>query len=232
MLNKNLYLKIGNKQIRLFDFTWVLFLGVLPFDKAALTLYYYDKVGEIISIILNAITIVCAVVCLVNLRTRLGKKLAQKYVLFFIILILTYLFAIFVDQIVVTRFFSLVCLLGYCLFAISYYGNVDKLIGDMNKALLFIIILSFFLYIGNNDNVMYTENALKIVFKGIAANRNSYSEISLLYIATNYYIWKKEKKALLWRLCTTIVAVYTTFLTNGATSILCVCMLLLLFNEE
>lgn len=223
-----MHIRINNKRIKLFDFTWLLFLGVLPFEKSALTLYSNSTMGELISISLNAITLIGALIALFNIQNKAGKKVAQKYILFFVVLGITYLCAALVDQITITRFFSLVCLSGYCLFAILHYDSVDKLLRDMNKATLIVIVLSFLLYLKGENNVMYFENATSIVFKGIAANRNSYSEISLFYIATNFYIWYQDKKALLWRLVTTFLAVYTTFLTNGATSIICVCLLLLL----
>ena len=228
MLNNNLYMKIGNRRIKLFDFTWILFLGVLPFDKAALTLFTNSSLGEVISISLNAITLFGAFVCYLYSHTKTQKKVAQKYISFFVVLAITYLFAGFVDEIIITRFFSLICLLGYYIFAICHYKGTDKLIRDINKAAFFIILLSTVLYIAGDNNVMYTEKASKMVFKGIAANRNSYSEISLFFIATNFYIWRQEKKWSLWRFLTTLLAVYTTFLTNGATSIICVCLLLLL----
>ena len=82
----NVYFKIGNKRIRLFDLTWVLFLGVLPFDKAALTLYLNSTIGELISLALNAITLVCAFICLVNIQFKSGKKVAQKTIYIFVLL--------------------------------------------------------------------------------------------------------------------------------------------------
>ena len=65
------------------------------------------------------------------------------------------------------------------------------------------------------------------LFKGITSNRNNYSEISLFYIATNFYIWQKEKKGLIWVLITSLIAVLTTIVTHSVTSIICTVLLLL-----
>lgn len=222
-------IKAYSKSAKFIDLTWILFLGVLPIDKAALTFFKNESIGNYISLFLNFCTIIVAFIGFINIQSiKVRNRLSQKYILYFGVLAFIYLCAAFVEQIDITRFFSLMCLLGYYLFAICCYKNVDKLIRDVNKALLFVIIIGFSLYIFGNENVMYVENASMTVFKGITSNRNSYSEISLFYIATNFYIWRKDKKHFLWRCITSFIAVYTTIMTNSATSIMCTTLLLVL----
>lgn len=80
-----MHIRINNKRIKLFDFTWLLFLGGLLFEKSALTLYSSSTLGEIISIILNAITLVGALFCFLSIQNKAKKKVAQKYMLFFVV---------------------------------------------------------------------------------------------------------------------------------------------------
>lgn len=47
MLKDSMQIRIDKRKIRLFDLTWLLFLGVLPFEKAALTLYLNSTLGEV-----------------------------------------------------------------------------------------------------------------------------------------------------------------------------------------
>ena len=227
MLTTDLGRERGEKRFSLLCLKWILFLGVLPFEKAALTLYASRAVGEAISFALNALTLILAMGSLVKIRFKRQKRTAEKYILFYIVLIVTYAMAIFVEEIRLTRFLSLLCLLGYCLLVICTYEDIDDAIRDINRALLLIIALSFGLYIAGSEQVLYIENASKTVFKGIVANRNTYSEISLFYIATSFYLWRWDVKRLLWQIPMLLVAVLTTVLTNGATSILCLCLLLL-----
>jgi hypothetical protein len=76
MSSNNLYPESKKRRSRILDFTWVLFLGVLPFDKASLTLYSSDTLGSIISIILNGLTLVGAVVGWMSIRSKNKKKLS------------------------------------------------------------------------------------------------------------------------------------------------------------
>lgn len=222
-------IKTYNKSMNFLDLKWILFLGVLPIDSAALTFFLSDSIGNYISLFLNFCTIIGAFIGLINVKSiKERNRLSQKYIVYFGVLAFVYFCAVFVEQIEITRFFSLICLLGYYLFVICCFKNVDKLIRSINKALLFIILISLALYILGNENVMYIENASKTVFKGITSNRNSYSEISLFYIATNFYIWRKDKKHFVWRSITTLIAVFTTIMTNSATSIICTALLFVL----
>jgi O-antigen ligase len=147
---------------------------------------------------------------------------------YFVVLLLTYTLAAIVDRIELTRFLSLVCVFGYYIFVISCYDSIEKLVKDVNRALLLTIGVGIILYVFGNENVTAYESATKIVFKGIVANRNSYSGFTLLYIATNFYLWRKEKKFTAWRIITTLVAIVTTVMTGSATSIICIALLLLL----
>ena len=133
---------------KFFDLKWILFLWVLPIDKAALTLYRSNTTGELISFILEVITLIMAFIGFFNIRTiKVKYHLCQKYILYFVVLIITYLFAASVDQILITRFLSLGCLLGYYLFVICCYNNIDQFLRDINKALLFVIIVGSILYL-------------------------------------------------------------------------------------
>ena len=46
-----------NKNSEPFSLAWILFLGVLPFDKAALTLYCSSAMGTYLSMLLNLLTL-------------------------------------------------------------------------------------------------------------------------------------------------------------------------------
>ena len=211
------------------DFVWILFLGILPFDKSALTFYLSDKIGSFISLFLNGCTLITAIICVYNMRkSKIHIRLSLKYAIIFAVLLVVYLFASLTDEISIMRLFSLVCVLGYYIFSICYYKNVDELVKDVNIALFFIIILSVIYGIFNVPEVMYSENSTKYVFKGVVLNRNSYSEISLFYLVTNFYLVWKTNKYKIFRLISSIIAIVTTILTNGTTSILCTGLLLVL----
>ena len=211
-------------------FAWILFLGVMPFDKGALTLYYNDSIGKYIGLALNAITVLLALVGFANrmLLTKSQIRISRKYIYFFAVLLVAYLFSGFVTPLSITRIFSMICLLGYYLHVICNYDDVIQLLKDVNRALFVIIALSVILYIAGSEHVMYTENATTEVFKGIADNRNSYAEFTLFFVVSNFCLWRHNKSSWLWRLLTSAVAVYTTIMTNGATSIICMYLLVFL----
>lgn len=221
-----------NKKQEPFSFAWLLFLGVLPFEKAALTLYFSSAIGNYLSLFLNLITMVSVAIVFLNaiFRTHalMRKEIAIKYILFFFVLTLIYLLGSWNSEFSLKRILSLACLLGYYLYVICVYKDIDYLLRDIRKALFCIMAVSLALYFCGNKNVEYIENASSTVFKGIAANRNSYSEISLLFIAINFYLYQQKKENLYLFVLTTIVAVYSTVLTNGVTSIICMVLLIAL----
>lgn len=229
--NCNEYIDPNHKRNKISAcFAWILFLGVLPFDKAALTLYSSSNIGEMLALLLNAITVFWAFVGFVNrmFLTKSKIRISRKYIFFFAALLVIYLFSGFVTPLSVKRIFSMACLLAYYIHVICNYDDIIYLMKDVNRALFFIIALSVILYISGSDHVMYTENATSEVFKGIADNRNSYAEFTLFFVVTNFCLWRHSKTLGLWRLFTSAIAIYTTALTNGATSIICMYLLVLL----
>lgn len=216
---------------------WVLFLGVIPFDKAALTLYLNPVLGEYISYALNAITFFVTVFLILNGSTKKNIKntLCIKYVCYFVFLFFLYLIsALISSEILISRILSLFCLLAYYLFVIFNYNNIYDLLQDINVALLVIVFISFILYLMKNPNVFYTENASTVTFKGIVSNRNSYAEISLFLITGSFCLYKNRRKFLPFAISVGF-ALYTTLLTNSATAIICVLLLfggLLLVGSE
>ena len=55
-------------KIKLSTFRWILFLGVLPIEKAAVTLYANSEVGQYFALLLNIITLGLAVIFFLNNR--------------------------------------------------------------------------------------------------------------------------------------------------------------------
>ena len=214
--------------IKTSSFRWILFLGVLPIEKAALTLYVNSEVGKYFALLLNIITLVLAIILfLTNSKKR--QQLSTKYVLFFCILVFIYLVgSVMADEFSITRILSLVCLLGYYLFLIHEYISVEDFISDINKTLLLVVVVSLVLYFTGNSNVIYIESASQLTFKGIVPNRNSYSEVSLFLITTNFILFHKKQMKLLPFMISTTLATYTTILTRSATSIVCLVLLLIL----
>lgn len=205
-------------------FSWILFLGVLPFDKNALTLFNSEDIGKIISLILNGIVILFVGVFLFK-RLCLRKNIIRKHFIYFVLLIFIYFMGASFDRFDVLRLFSLFCLFGYYIYCLIVFEDFNDCIKSLNTALLFIILYSLILYMMDNPNVFYIENATNVVFKGISANRNSFCEITLLYIVTNSIINRKKPIKLI---LLSIIPIYATFITNSAASIICVILLLIL----
>lgn len=209
------------------SFAWILFLGVLPFDKAALALYINPSLGSYISYALNAITLFIAVFLMLNGSAKkiLKSKLCTKYILYFSLLIFIYLISgLISSDFTISRILSLICLLMYYLFSICQYKSIYDLLQDINMALLVIVILSFVLYLFGNPNVFYIENATTLTFKGIAANRNSYAEVTMFLIVSSFCIYQKKRKPLPF-IFSVGLSIYTTLLTNSATATICVILL-------
>ena len=207
--------------------TWILFLGVLPFDKASLALYINPSLGNYISYALNAITLFIAFFLMLNgSAKKIAKnKLCTKYILYFAVLIFIYLISSLISSdFTISRVLSLICLLTYYLFSICKYNSIYDLLQDINIALLVIVLISFVLYLFGNPNVFYTENATTLTFKGIAANRNSYAEITMFLIVSSFCIYQKKRKLLPF-VFSVGLSVYTTLLTNSATATICVILL-------
>lgn len=211
----------------------VLFLGVIPCDSNALTLYKNPELGEKFVFILQII--VCAIV-IRNLFPNLKSK--RKYenivagivILFLAQILLNAVGAIASEETYVlsNRTMSLLCLGAYYLYGIYMFQDANSLVKAINGTLLTMIVLSFILYYTNYEDATYIENATTRYFKGISLNRNSYVEISLFYIATNIYLWMQTKKYSLYFILTTGLAIYTTYLTHSATAMICVALFIAL----
>ena len=224
-----------NKNALFQGVSWILFLGVLPFEKAALTFYISENVGAYISLALNVLTVIVVFCAFFGGKKRLEwqNKLTIKYLIAFVILATIYIAGTFNGEFEISRLASVFCLLAYYLYIIDSGKKMSSLLKDLWRALFAIIIISFVLYLFGNEHVMYIEDATSMVFKGITANRNSYSEISLFFVAIDFCLYKKGLKSLLGFVVTSGIATYTTFLTNGAANIVCIIFLLvLLFFSE
>lgn len=209
------------------SFAWVLFLGVIPFDKAALALYINASLGEYISYALNALTLFIAFFLILNGSAKKGikNKLFIKYVLYFVSLLFIYLMnSLISSDIAIRRILSLICLLFYYLFVICKYDSIYELLQDIKTALLVIVITSLILYLMGNPNVFYRESTTKLTFKGIAANRNSYAEVTMFLIVSSFCVYKKEGNFFSFAISVGL-AIYTTLLTNSATATICIILL-------
>ena len=216
-------LKIKKK----WSFWWLLYLGVLPIESAALTLYFSKPIGQYLSFAFNLVAILVAFKKILEKKQTNKTSLSQKYTLYFLFMILIYFFgSIIHEEFAFSRVLSLVCLLGYYLLIIRGYDSIDAILSDINKALLFTVLISFLFYILGNDNVLYMENATNQCFKGVVPNRNTFSEISLFYITTSFCLFCKKKMSFLTFGITSIIALYTTILTKSATSIICLIVLI------
>ena len=228
MLNTKERIIISTKK---YDFFWVLFLGILPFDKAALSFFLNERLGNYISLGLNILVVILALFFLLKNLYLPSKrsKIAIKYALYFLSLFILYLLGTSLEEeFSISRLFSLFCVFAYYIVCVYKYEKIIDLLKDINTACFFIILLSVFFYITNNPNVFYTENAFSIVFKGIAANRNSYADITLFYIATSFCLYIKTKRSLLFFLVSILIAFYTTLLTESATASICMVLLIIL----
>ena len=206
-------------------FIWVLYLGVIPLDKAALTFYNNIILGNYIALLLNVI-VVLYVLFLIS-RRKTVHKVTVKYVLWGIATLTAYVGScLYGNELYLYRILSIGCLFAYYFFIIEYYHNIRQFFKDINKALGFIILLSVCLYYLGSENVIYYESADKVVFKGIVPNRNVFSEISLFYITTNFCIYIDNT---IYFLLTTSIAVWATCITNSATSLICLSVLLTLY---
>ena len=184
--------KQTKKIISFSSLRWILFLGVLPIERAAVTLYASSEVGYFIILLLNMITLILAVIFLWKNKNK-RHPLSLKYVLFFGILMFIYIVgSVIVDEFYITRILSLVCLLGYYLFVIHGYVSVEDFLSDITKTLLLVVVVSLLLYFLGNVNVLYVESASTLTFKGIMPNRNNYSEISLFLVTTSFILFQKK----------------------------------------
>ena len=201
----------------------ILFLGIIPCDAAMFTLFKNPELGKQIVLILN-IT-VCGITGIFVIRDLIEKffykEIAAKYLRYFIVLIIFNTLASMLsaeDALLDTRTMSLICLWAYYSFGLYTFKDAHSLIKTINTTLLMLIVMSIVLYYIDYENATHIENATTRCFKGVAANRNSYSEITLFYVASNLYLWAKNKRYSLFYLLTTALAMYTTYLTHSATS--------------
>lgn len=213
----------------------VLFLGVLPYDKGALTIYKFEKLGTIFSYVL------CGLTALLMVLLFIFKKKSRNQML--LLLGVTSIFALIGfgwivgsllnDTLHFSRFISFGCLFVYYCFVVLYFDKIDDFLLSLSFSLLFLIILSLILYLFHFDQVIYNAGYGNFYFKGIANNRNSYVELSLFPSVFFTYFVIKEKK--IWKMIMfgifSAVTTLSTILTLSATSmiILFVVFLLLLF---
>ena len=200
----------------------ILLLGIIPCDAALFTLYSNADLGNTIVIFINAVVCGVAFCCIVlNMsKQKRYKWVAEKYILlFFIMIIANWIGSVMAGEEaeVSTRTMSMICVGAYYLYSLYAFDDADTLIRSINATLLVMILIGFVFYFVDFDKVSYIERAELRYFKGVAKNRNSYTEISLLYIVSNMYLWNKNKKHSLYYICTTAIAVYTTYLTHSAT---------------
>lgn len=214
-------------------FTSILFLGIIPCDAAMFTLFKNPELGRQIVLFLNmAVCGISGILLLQNLHKKIFyEKIRIKYLGYFIVLIILNIFASVLsaeDTQLLTRTMSLICLWGYYEFGLYTLENAHSLVKTVNITLLILILISIILYYTDYENATYIENATTRYFKGVALNRNSYAEITLFYVASNFYLWAKSKRRSLFYIVTTALAIYTTCLTHGATSTLCLILLVIL----
>lgn len=207
-------------------FCSILFLGIIPCDVAIFTLFKNPELGEKIVLILN-IT-VCGIVggfFLRNLnRKSFYDKISTKYLVYFTVLICSNILAALLsseDTLIGTRTMSLICVWAYYAIGLYMFEDAHSLVKTINMTLLVLILMSILLYYIDYEHATYIENSTTRYFKGVAANRNSYVEITSFYVASNLYLWSQSKRHSLYYIVTTALAIYTTYLTHSATSTIC-----------
>lgn len=209
----------------------ILFLGVIPCEAALFTFYNNSELGSKLTFMLNIVTcIIAGIYFLINMTKKTyNERIVVKYIVCGIaIIILNQLSSMIANEEDNSRTISIICLFAYYLYVLYMFKEPDDVIKSINITLFFLIMASFIFYYIKPMNVTYIENATTRYFKGVAYNRNSYADISLFYIASNIYLWSKKKKYTLFYLPTTIIALYTTYLTHSATSTVCAFLLVLL----
>lgn len=204
-----------------------LFLGVLPFNKGALTFFASDSVGTIISYLFcaTALLLVIFKFCTQPKSFDIFKDNGLLAICLFVFLgiILSSIGNTFSFQ----RILSFFCFIIFYVFSFSFFKTENELLLSLGLSLTYLILLSLLLYYKNDVNVMYIASASEIDFKGVASNRNSFAEIALLNIVIFSYFLAKYRIKIL---CFIVIAVsiFSIYLTKGATSLIC-CILLLLF---
>lgn len=214
-------------------FISILFLGIIPCDAAMFTLFKDAELGKQIVLILNIL--VCGIVGIFFTRNFSERffyeKISNKYLAYFIVLVFLNILASLIaveDTLIWTRTMSLICLWAYYLLGLYVFRDAHTLVKSINITLLILILMSVILYYVDYENATYVESATTRYFKGVSSNRNAYSEITLFYVASNLYLWAKSKRHTLFYLSTTALAIYTTYLTHSATSIVSLLLMLLL----
>ncbi len=212
-------------------FKSILFLGIIPCDAALFTMFKNPELGSKIVLCINIIVCFLAFVKMIRQATKsnANNRMALTIIGLFLIMITFNILASLLSGENIPlgkRFMSMVCVCAYYVYSIYYFKDTHTLIKSINGALLFLIMLGYILSYIDFENVSYVENATTRTFKGLASNRNSYSEITLFYIATNMYLWVKNKQNGLFYFATTALALYTTFMTGSATSSVCAVLLI------
>lgn len=218
-------------KVRIDCFRWILFLGVIPFDKAALTLYRSNEIGNILSYCLLLITIIIIGFRLVQHKNNreyvVGFFVNRIHIIFILITVLYFMSGLINENLKLSRALSLFCLWAYYVFSLLEYDDSKKLINDISNAAVLLIIISLFLYFINNRNVYYQESATVFSFKGVALNRNGYIEFALFPVL-NYWcnaINNGTKSKIICALVC-MISLYSIIITKSATSIVCIVLFL------
>ena len=210
----------------------ILFFGVIPCETAFFTFYKNAEFGSKFILMLNFLT--CGIAGLlfiigINNKHTDNEPIIIKYTFCGIaIMLLNTMASMITGEESSSRAMSIICLFAYYLYVLYVFKKPDDIVKSINITLLFLILSSFILFYVSPQNVTYIENATTRYFKGVSHNRNSYADIALLYIASNIYLWSRNKKHTIFYLLTTGVAFYTTYLTHSATSTICAILLIVL----
>ncbi len=233
--NSLLLSRTGKEKINIFNVLLgaILFLGVLPFNKATLTLFASARIGEIMSYALCGVTALLTLYFIIFFRYGYKTFLKHKTVLLIIpFIVLNCLISSLSGSFALSRLLSIGCLFVYYIFSAIFFDNEEELLLSIGLSLSILIVLSIFLYVIDDPNVQYKSWASKYYFKGVASNRNSFSEIALFDIAICFYFMKYRKFAI-GSIFIIALCLYGIYLAQSATSIVCAVALigLLTFNR-
>lgn len=218
-------------KVRIDCFRWILFLGVIPFDKAALTLYRNNQIGNILSYCLLLITVIVVGFRLVQHKSNseyvIDFLVNRIHIIFILISILYLMSGLINDNLKLSRALSLFCLWAYYIFSLLEYDDPKRLIKDISNAAVFLLVFSLFLYFINNRNVYYQESATVFSFKGVALNRNGFIEFALFPVL-NYWCNAINNGTKSKTICALVCAIsfYSILITKSATSIVCIVLFL------
>lgn len=170
----------------------ILFLGVLPFDKSALTLFRSASLGSVLSYTLCGATLLLSILYITYKRNFVINKSNKRFFIVGFLILLGYVLSCFTNEINFTRPMSILCFLIYYLFSFFFFDDLDDLVLSIGIALSLLIVYSFILYFRHDIHVMYIASAYETDFKGIALNRNSFAELALFDIVAFSYLLSKK----------------------------------------